>query len=287
MRRSRMQFGITMPITGIDGDVRKLAEFAALAEKCGWDGLFMEDYIVAFQAPRAPVFDPWLAMTAAALATKRIRIGITVTPLARRRPWKVAREAVTLDHLSNGRLILGVGVGMTEDASLVNFGEAEDAKVRSEMLDEALEILAGLWSAKPFRFEGKYYKVAETAFFPPPVQKPRIPIWIGGGWPRKHFTARAKRWDGACPFKVDAKGGMAMLSADDVREMKSTLTAGRKKGAKLDIVVGGFTGNLSKKAATAHIKPLLDAGATWWSEFGMGTGAQLRKRIQQGPPRFD
>lgn len=282
-----MKFGVTLPITGVDGDVRQIAECAALAEQAGWDAVWIEDYIVSFGGAKEPVFDPWLAMTAAALATKRIRIAITVTPLARRRPWKVAREAVTLDHLSNGRLILGVGVGMTEDASFVNFGEAADAKVRSEMVDEALEILAGLWSAKPFRFQGKYYKVAETTFLPPPVQKPRIPIWIGGGWPRKHFTARAKRWDGACPFKVDHKGAMAMLTADDVREMKATLEAGRKKSAPLDFVVGGATGDLSKKAAAAQIQPLVDAGATWWSEMTSNKGPALRKRIQQGPPRFD
>ena len=282
-----MKFGITLPITGVDGDVRKLAECAALAEKCGWDAVWIEDYVVSFGGENAPVFDPWLAMTAAALATKKIRIAITVTPLARRRPWKVAREAVTLDHLSNGRLILGVGVGMSEDASFANFKEVADVKQRSEMLDEALEILAGLWSAKPFRFEGKYYQVAETTFLPPPMQKPRIPIWIGGGWPRKRFTARAKRWDGACPFKVDANGGMAMLTADDVREMKATLEAGRKKSAPLDIIVGGSTGDVSKKAAAAQTKAMADAGATWWSEMTSNKGAALRKRIRQGPPRFD
>jgi len=282
-----MKFGVTLPITGVDGDVRKLAECAALAEKCGWDAVWIEDYVVSFGGENAPVFDPWLAMTAAAMLTKKIRLGITVTPLARRRPWKVAREAVTLDHLSNGRLILGVGVGMSEDASFANFKEVADVKQRSEMLDEALEILAGLWSAKPFHFEGKYYQVAETTFLPPPMQQPRIPIWIGGGWPRKHFTARAKRWDGACPFKVGADGNMAMLTADDVREMKATLEAGRKKGAKLDIVVGGATGDLSKKAAAAQTKAMADAGAIWWSEMTSNKGPALRKRIRQGPPRFD
>jgi alkanesulfonate monooxygenase SsuD/methylene tetrahydromethanopterin reductase-like flavin-dependent oxidoreductase (luciferase family) len=282
-----MKFGVTLPITGVDGDVRQIAECAALAEQCGWDAVWIEDYIISFGGAKEPVFDPWLAMTAAALATKKIRIAITVTPLARRRPWKVAREAVTLDHLSNGRLILGVGVGMSEDASFANFGEAKEVKQRSEMLDEALEILAGLWSGKPFHFEGKHYKVTESTFFPTPVQKPRIPIWIGGGWPRKQFTARAMRWDGACPFKVDAKGNMDMLSAADVREMKATLEAGRKNGAPLDIVVGGGTGNLSKAAAAAQTKPLADAGATWWSEMTSNKGAALRKRIQQGPPRFD
>lgn len=282
-----MKFGVTLPITGVDGDVRQIAECAALAEQCGWDAVWVEDYILSFGGAKEPVFDPWLAMTAAALATKKIRIAITVTPLARRRPWKVAREAVTLDHLSNGRLILGVGVGMSEDASFANFSEAKDTKQRSEMLDEALEILAGLWSGKPFHFDGKHYKFAESTFLPAPVQKPRIPIWIGGGWPRKQFTARAMRWDGACPFKVDAKGNMAMLNADDVREMKATLEAGRKNSAPLDIVVGGGTGNLSKAAIAAQIKPMADAGATWWSEMTSNKGTPLRKRIQQGPPRYE
>jgi hypothetical protein len=118
------------------------------------------------------------------------------------------------------------------------------------------------------------------------VQKPRIPIWIGGGWPRKRFTARAKRWDGACPFKIDAKGQMAMLNADDVREMKATLEAGREN-RPLDIIVGGATGSLSKTAAVAKINEMAEAGATWWSEMTSAKGPELRKRIQQGPPRFD
>ncbi len=159
-----MRYGIALPITGVDGDVRKLVEVACLAEEAGWDGVFLEDYIIYYGERRVPVFDPWVTLAAMAMRTKRIRLGITVTPLARRRPWKVARESVTLDHLSKGRLILGVGLGDSHDRSFANFGEEIDARRRVRMLDQALEVIAGLWSGRKFRYQGAHYQVKEATF---------------------------------------------------------------------------------------------------------------------------
>ena len=146
-----MQYALNLPNGGNWSDPRTLAELAQLAEESGWDGVFLEDYIVWQSQQNVPTYDPWIALAAMAMQTKRVRLGTNVTPLARRRPWKVAREAVTLDHLSNGRFILGVGLGDTgesvgSDISFTNFREVTDAKQRAQMLDEALDVIVGLWS---------------------------------------------------------------------------------------------------------------------------------------------
>src|SRR5579884_94813 len=122
-----MQYGIVLPISGIDGDVQRLIEFAHVAEESGWDGVFLEDYIV-YWGSQGITYDPWVALAAIATHTKRVRLGLTVTPLSRRRPWKLAREAITLDHLSNGRLILGFGLGDDNDKSFTSFGDIVDRK---------------------------------------------------------------------------------------------------------------------------------------------------------------
>ncbi len=159
-----------------------------------------------------------------AMQTKRIRLGTLVTPLARCRPWKLARETVSLDHLSNGRLVLGVGLGDTGeslggDISFSHFDEEMDARQRGQMLDEGLAVLAGLWSAEPFHFEGKYYRVKEVTLLPGPIQKPRIPVWVGGGFPLKGPVQRAARWDSACLYKHRAH----FMTPDDVRTLRGVV----------------------------------------------------------------
>jgi alkanesulfonate monooxygenase SsuD/methylene tetrahydromethanopterin reductase-like flavin-dependent oxidoreductase (luciferase family) len=196
-----MKYGLNLPNGGACGDARTLAEFAHLAEEAGWDGVFLEDYIVWQSHQDVPTYDPWVALAAMALRTERIRLGTQVTPLPRRRPWKLARETVTLDHLSNGRLILGVGLGDPTDGNFNQFEEVTDLKARARMLDEALDVLVGLWSGEPFSYRGEYYHVDEITLLPRPVQTPRIPIWVGGGWPLKGPARRAARWDGACFYK--------------------------------------------------------------------------------------
>ncbi len=114
-----------------------------------------------------------------AMRTERIRLGITVTPLSRRRPWKLAREAVTLDHLSNGHVIVGVGLGNGADADFAGLGEITDTKQRAAIVDESLDVIAGLWSGQPFSYEGQHFHLRDVTFLPTPVQQPRIPIWVG------------------------------------------------------------------------------------------------------------
>jgi len=183
-------------------DIHALVELAQQAEASGWDGLFIEDYITHWVAPDAPTLDPWISLAVMAMRTTSIYLGLLVTPLSRRRPWKVAREAVTLDHLANGRFILGVGLGGPKDPmNFDRFGEVVDLKQRAEILDEALEIIAGLWSGEWLSYTGKHFKVENVRFLPTPVQKPRIPIWVGGGYPNQGPLRRAARWDGSCMYK--------------------------------------------------------------------------------------
>src|SRR5690349_20150828 len=148
-----MKYGLVLPLSGIDGNIEKLVEYARIAEEEGWEGVFLEDYIIYWGA-QGVTYDPWVALTAIALSTRRIHLGTTVTPLPSRLPWKLAREVITLDLLSRGRLILGVGLGDAQDR---HFGEVADMKQRAEMLDEGLDILAGLMSEQPFTYHGTHY----------------------------------------------------------------------------------------------------------------------------------
>jgi probable F420-dependent oxidoreductase len=282
-----MRFAINVPNFGEYGNPRLLASLAREAELAGWDGFFVWDHLQFFDplAP-VPVADPWIALAAVATATERIRLGPMVTPLARRHPWQVAREAATLDHLSNGRLILGVGLGGLPEAEFDAFGEVSDARVRAQKLDEGLAILAGLWTGEPFSFAGEHYRVAETRFQPNPVQSPRIPIWVGGSWPNKAPMRRAARWDGAFPASSE-NSGMAMLSPDEVRDIATYVAAHRQDDGPFDLVIGGETPGDDPSQAASVIAPYADAGVTWWQEMVHGFRgplAAMRARIQQGPP---
>jgi hypothetical protein len=166
-------------------DPRLLVELAREAEAAGWDGAFVWDHIAREEDPSVPATDPWIAVAAIAARTQRIRLGIMVTPLARRRPWKVAREAVAVDVLCGGRFTLGVGLGGGAQAEFATFGESPDPKVRAELLDEGLAILDGLWSGEPFAFEGTHHTVSGAHFTPRSVQQPRLPIWVAGRWPNR------------------------------------------------------------------------------------------------------
>ena len=156
-----MRFGVYLPNFGDHAEPARLVELARAAEQAGWSGFFLWDHVQ--RAGRrgvtgARLVDPWIALAAIAVATERLTLGPLVTPLARRRPWVVARAAVTLDHLSGGRLVLGVGLGAPPEAEFSAFGESPDPRARAEKLDESLAILAGLWRAEPFSFEGVHYR---------------------------------------------------------------------------------------------------------------------------------
>jgi alkanesulfonate monooxygenase SsuD/methylene tetrahydromethanopterin reductase-like flavin-dependent oxidoreductase (luciferase family) len=290
-----MRYAISVPNGGECADPRILAELAHLAEDAGWDGIFLEDYIqytndTYHSLPGAPTYDPWVALAAMAMRTQRIRLGTSVTPLPRRRPWKLARETVSVDILSGGRLILGVGSGDTRETGFTHVGEKMDARQRAELLDESLDILAGLWSGQPFSYQGKHYVVDEVTFLPTPAQSPRIPIWVGGGWPNSGPTQRAARWDGSCLYKQKQTkdGAWQDMTPDDVRALKGTIERQRTASAPFDIVIGGQERRDDWEQERAHIRSLTEAGATWWMEWiPAATLDTMRPAIERGPLRAD
>jgi alkanesulfonate monooxygenase SsuD/methylene tetrahydromethanopterin reductase-like flavin-dependent oxidoreductase (luciferase family) len=260
------------------GDPRTAAELAALAENHGWDGVFTWDG-VALGATET--YDPWVTMAAMAMRTERIRLGAIVTPPARRRPWKLAREAMTLDRLSEGRLVLPVGLGALDDAAFGNVGEPTEARTRAELLDESLTILDGLWSGQPFAFDGRHYRFGEMTFRPTPVQRPRIPIWVVGAWPHGRSLRRTLAWDGVYA-QVEGSGQLRELVEWAEREWPA---ATRER--PWDVVVEGRTPAEDAASAAATVAEHEAAGATWWieSDWEKGTVDAVRRRIEAGPPR--
>jgi alkanesulfonate monooxygenase SsuD/methylene tetrahydromethanopterin reductase-like flavin-dependent oxidoreductase (luciferase family) len=280
-----MKHGFVLPV----GDARLAAEMAQLAEEHGWDGFFVWE----------PVWgnDAWVMLTAAAMVTQRIRLGTMLTPLSRMRPWKLASEAATLDNLSGGRVNLAVGLGAA-DTGWEAFGEVTERKTRAELLDEGLDIVTGLWRGQPFAYEGKHYRVQPTDFLPPapPVQQPRVPIWVVGAWPYPKSMARALRYDGLLPSMVGADGVMMQAPAEVLREIAAYAAAERPPedvGRPFDIVVEGVTPGDDPRGAAEIVRPWREAGATWWIEALWSASEQedavasIRTRIRQGPPRVE
>jgi hypothetical protein len=274
-----VEYAVALPTGGECGDATFLLELAELAEQAGWDGVFLEDYICYQGDPAAPTCDTWTALAAIAMRTTRVTLGIEVVPLTRRRPWKVAREALTVDRLSGGRLVVGIGIGDNGDPGFTHFAEELDVRVRAEMLDEGLAILDGLWRGEPFSFHGKHFRVEEVTFLPPPVQKPRIPIWIGGGYPNPRAIERALRWDGSCMYRRD--GGP--LRGDDVRELSRL--AGQRRWTQ---AVGGSPRREDLDEEMEHRRDVAAAGAHWWVEWVQPAEREtMRARVEQGPLRVD
>jgi alkanesulfonate monooxygenase SsuD/methylene tetrahydromethanopterin reductase-like flavin-dependent oxidoreductase (luciferase family) len=286
-----MFYGIHVPQFGDYADVRLLATLAREAEGAGWDGFFLWDHI-ALQWP-SPVADTTVALAAIALNTSRLRFGPLVTPLARRRPWKLARETATLDQLSGGRLILGVGLGDGPD-EFGNLGEAADRRTRAAMLDEALEVLTGLWRGELFKRDGAHYKILQACFTPAPVQSPRIPIWVAGLWPHKAPFRRAARWDGIFPI-WHQQFFTEMMSVEHIKEAIAYVREHRQGAGPFDVVHGGNTpGHPSQDGDI--VAPYTEAGVTWWLEnispwrFGWEWKGEwpleaMRDRIRRGPPK--
>jgi len=277
-----MRFGFIVTT----GDPRTIADLAAEAESAGWDGVFYYDAIAIGDTE---MYDPWVVMAAMAMRTERVRLGAIVTPPSRRRPWKLAREAMTLDRLSNGRLILPVGLGALDDAGFANVGEPTEARIRAEMLDESLAILDGLWSGEPFAFEGRHYRFGPMTFRPTPVQQPRVPIWVIGAWPHERSMRRAVRWDGIYVQAQDAEGKPAS-GPEPLRDVLEYVHAERPAELAenpFDVIVEGSTPADDPVSAALVAQAHADAGATWWIEGDWANSSvdAMRRRIAAGPPR--
>ena len=260
------------------GDPRTVADQAALAEAHGWDGVFTWDGVAIGEMD---TYDPWVVMAAMAMRTERVTLGAIVTPPARRRPWKLAREAMTLDRLSNGRLVLPVGLGTTDDAAFGNVGEPTEARIRGERLDESLAILDGLWSGEPFGFHGRHYAFEPMTFRPTPFQRPRIPIWTVGGWPNERSMRRTLAWDGIVTQVGDAAGIREIVEWAEREWPVAT------RDRPWEVVAQGRTPADDPDAAAATVGAYEAGGATWWieSDWETGTVDSIRRRIEAGPPR--
>jgi alkanesulfonate monooxygenase SsuD/methylene tetrahydromethanopterin reductase-like flavin-dependent oxidoreductase (luciferase family) len=267
--------GLFVPLFGELADPVAVARLAADAEEAGWDGFFVWDQ-VRWRPPVLDVADPWITLAAIATATTSIRLGPLVTPLARRRPVKVARETATLDQLSGGRLTLGVGLGSDHFAGEFSItGEEVDDRRRARMLDESLEILTAAWSGEPVHHEGEHYTVGGMRFRPRPVQRPGVPIWVAGFPGNPKPLRRAARHQGFFPANLEHPDQLAEIVAD-LRVL--CREAGKADAAPFDVVAALPPGS--------DPTPYAAAGATWWLVEFPSEGssvAQVRGVIRDGP----
>lgn len=277
-----MKYAFYVPNFGYCGDAATLAELAALTEASGWDGFFIWDHV---QFPGIePAVDPWVALTAIAISTQNIKFGPMITPLPRRDIVNLARQSASVDRLSDGRLILGIGLGGEVLPEWSAFGHEEDAKTRGAMIDEGLEVLDALWSGEPVNHQGPHYKCVCDGFAKP-VQEPRIPVWIAGTWPGTKPFRRAAKWDGTFVVSKTAMEG-GVLSHDDVADLKNLIGAQGSTRDDYDIATHGESSGPDDNARSTDIA---DAGVTWWIEAGSTfshTLDQVKERIRQGPPKI-
>jgi alkanesulfonate monooxygenase SsuD/methylene tetrahydromethanopterin reductase-like flavin-dependent oxidoreductase (luciferase family) len=265
-----VRFGLTLPIFDHMADPRVLAELAAAAEAAAWDGVFVWDHVY-YRPPVAAVTDPWIAIAAMAMRTTAVRLGPMVTPLARRRPQVVARQAVALDHLSRGRVVLGVGLGLdSSGGEFSRFGEETDDKRRADIFDEGLRLVAELTSGAPVDHDGARFRASDVRFLPRAVNG-QLPIWVGARWPHRRPLRRAARHDGV--FVIDIEPRDLPTAIDDIARHRA------EGMAAYDVVVQAPPG--------ADPEPWDRAGATWvLTTFDPFTAApaSVLEVIERGPP---
>jgi alkanesulfonate monooxygenase SsuD/methylene tetrahydromethanopterin reductase-like flavin-dependent oxidoreductase (luciferase family) len=283
--RLAMRFGLDVATTGQFADAELLADLAADAEKSGWDGFFIWDVLLGSTDPgnSVPVVDPWVALAAIALRTRRIRLGVFMTPLARRRPWDVARCVATLDRLSGGRMIFGAGLGNRAE-EFAAIGEDPSGPIRAEKLDEGLAIIGHLWAGELVTFAGQHYRVNALAILPTPQQQPRVPIWTAAGWPRLRPLRRAARWDGTYLMTVNQETG-ELLTSDEVSAITEYVASLRGGASAIDIAINGDLTGATDPIGT--IERFENAGATWWIELCSDSPVEERERILAGPAARD
>jgi alkanesulfonate monooxygenase SsuD/methylene tetrahydromethanopterin reductase-like flavin-dependent oxidoreductase (luciferase family) len=258
-------------------DVRLVGDIAAGAEASGWDGVFVWDHTMTHGG--LDVADPWLALAVAALRTERVRLGALVTPLARRRPWDVARQVAVLDRLSGGRMVFGAGLGGDGRGELTGFGEERDRRARAALLDEALELVTALWTGEPVTHGGPAFHLDGGQVRPTPLQAPRPPVWLACVWPNRAPLRRAARYDGVFPI-----GAGDSLPAADLRAALAVVAGHRDPDA------GPFDAAVADQdpATPARLAELADAGATWWLQ-GFGErprAADVQAAAGAGPPQW-
>jgi alkanesulfonate monooxygenase SsuD/methylene tetrahydromethanopterin reductase-like flavin-dependent oxidoreductase (luciferase family) len=265
-----MRYGIYVPSFGRHGDPDLLCDLAVSAQAAGWDGFFMWDHVVF----PPPVADPWVTLGAVARETSTITIGPMIVPLPRRRPWHVALSAGTLQRLSGGRLVVGVGLGVPWDYT--NFGESARRADRIAKLEEGLTLLRSLLTGERVDHDGDHFQVHDVEFTPADV-----PVWLGGMWPRTTPVPGAPGCDGLFPLMRRQGNEFRLATPDEVRGMRTEFVAagGRAEG---DLVLWAP----GEHPRAADVAAYEDAGVTWWLGDSWKVPLdELRERIAAGPPR--
>ncbi len=278
------KFGLGVPNGGDFAEPSRLAALAREAEDAGWDGFFLWDHVIRRQ-PWQPMVDPWVTLAAVAMSTDRLILGPMVTPLARRRVSVVARQSVTLDALSGGRLRLGVGLGAPDD-EFTRFGEDADPRRRARILDESLEALTQLWSGEEVFYRGEHVVAEGVRFLPQPVRS-TIPIWVAGGWPGGAPFRRAARFDGVWPISPTGRA----LTITEFAECVDAVGRHRHETDRADEPFDACYVDRSPVAAdaatTERIGRLTEAGMTWWIDSLDDPTLPFehhRARVLAGPP---
>lgn len=278
-----MRFGVYCANFGFFGEARPLIDTAVLAEECGWDGFFVYDHIVPFPGRAVNSVDTWTVLAAVADRTELV-LGPMVTPAARRLPWELARQAVAVDRLSGGRLVLGVGLGAASDFDA--FGDSSNAIERGDRLDESLSLLREFWSGEPVDHAGTSWRISGARLVPSPIG--HVPIWAAGRYGSRRPLRRAARFDGF--FPINTKWDPAdLLTPAQLAEMLAVIRAERGDLEGFEVVAAGYSESSSREAVTSRIAPYADAGATWWFETlepRRGGLDELRERVRMGPPRI-
>lgn len=277
-----MRFGLYSANFGRLGDPALLIDMALHAERAGWDGFFMFDHLQIVSGRAVPIVDPWSVLSVVAAQTS-LTFGPLVTPVARRQPWELALQALTLNRLSEGRLVLGVGLG--EELDFASFGDDATPTERGRRLDEGLTLLEQLWSAEPVRHEG-HWTVRDACIAPVPSGE-RIPIWVAARYGRRTPLARAARLQGV--FPIDEEWDVAKpLSPARLAETARRVSALRGGLTGFEIVTAG-TSPCDPERAARIAAEYQHAGATWWLEIiapTRGSIAEMMKRVDAGPPRI-
>jgi alkanesulfonate monooxygenase SsuD/methylene tetrahydromethanopterin reductase-like flavin-dependent oxidoreductase (luciferase family) len=283
-----MRFGFVVPYA----DARDFADLAALCEQRGWDSVFTWEAVWGLHA--------WVTLGAAAMVTERIKLGTLLTPASRWRPWDLASAVLTVDRLSRGRAVMGVGLGALT-GNWTAFEDDEGRKVRAEKLDECLAVYDGLMGGQPFTYTGAHFsaKPVEHLVPDPPVQRPRPPVWVIGakvtGRARQPSLERAARWDGLIPTVIrNGEGGDVSSPAelaDIVGEVRALRAAAGRDAEPYDVIVEGDSSGEFVQRQPADPAAWEAAGGTWWIESwwslepGPAGLAEVRRRVEAGPPR--
>ncbi len=250
------RFGVYLPPFGPFGDPNVLVELAVRAEAAGWDGVFLWDHVVT---DAMPVADPWTTLAAVAHATEDLLLGPMVTPLARRRPWMVARHASTVSRLSRGRLVVGTGLGVDESGDFGSFGEAGRPAIRSAMLAEGLGVMRAMWAGEAIEHRGPHYQVSLAATDPEPH---RIPVWMAASGTHPRVVRRAAGCDGIFPNPADHE-----LTPEEIASLRRELyRAGLPAERPFDIAVRGNASPAWQEEKNVDLTGLVRAGMTWWME---------------------